>query len=276
MPIVDSHMNVFSLNVARYPLDAGLKCDPLFAPIEQARVTLGIHGVDIGVLMQPLPYLWDHSYLLDALSQYGDRFIGVAHLNPDDPSSLEELKSFCSAGIQGIQLYGSILGESLSAQSTLKLCDQAASMDAVVCLQICLAHIPAVEQLASILPEVTFIVNHDATAVSYPEGWAHILTLSQFGNVFLGLSHFSKSYPENTAASSLSPAIARNAVDSFGADRLLWGSNFPAALTQGGYQGALDFVRTGIPSLNDADLSALLGGTASNIWRLPSGCSEAT
>lgn len=275
MPVVDSYMNVFSLNVARYPLNANSTDDPMFAPIEQALVTLGIHGVDIGVLMQPLPYLWDHSYMLDALSQYGDRFIGIAHLDPEDSSSAKKLKSFSSAGIQGIQLYGSVLGNSLSARTTLALCDQAASMNAPVCLQIRSVHLSAVEQLASSLPEVTFIVSQDATAPSRIEDWTDILALSQFGNVFLGLFHFSPSHIEGAAVSH-GPAFAIKAVDCFGADRLLWGSSFPAALAQGGYQGALDFMRTGIPNLNDADLSALLGGTAGSIWRLPAGRVEAS
>lgn len=275
VPVVDAHMHVVSLNVARYPLDARAAYEPSPAPIEQALVTLGIHGVDIGVLMQPLAYLWDHSYMLDALSRHGDRFIGMAHLSPDDSFSAATLKSYCSAGVQGLQLHGSILGDSLSERPTLKLCDQAASMGAAVCLQIRPAHIPAVEQLASSLPGVTFIVNHDATADIRLEDWAPILGLSQFENVFLTLSRFATNHTESKAVSGV-PSFAARAVDWFGADRLLWGSDFPAALAQDGYQGALDFVRTGIPNLNAADLLSLLGGTAAGIWRLPSGRSESS
>jgi L-fuconolactonase len=59
------------------------------------------------------------------------------------------------------------------------------------------------------------------------------------------------------------------AVDAFGADRLMWGSDFPFVQLNGGQQASLEAVRTFSSALPKEARDAILGGTARRLFRLP-------
>ena len=59
------------------------------------------------------------------------------------------------------------------------------------------------------------------------------------------------------------------AVDAFGADRLMWGSDFPFVQLNGGQKASLEAVRKFSSALAPEAQDALLGGTARRLFRLP-------
>ena len=59
------------------------------------------------------------------------------------------------------------------------------------------------------------------------------------------------------------------AVDAFGADRLMWGSDFPFVQLNDGQKASLEAVRGFSRNLPKAAQDALLGGTARRLFRLP-------
>lgn len=59
-------------------------------------------------------------------------------------------------------------------------------------------------------------------------------------------------------------------VGAYGADRLLWGSDFPfVALQPGGQAGSLDAARRLAYNLPEASRTAILGGTAARLFKFP-------
>ena len=59
------------------------------------------------------------------------------------------------------------------------------------------------------------------------------------------------------------------AVDAFGADRLMWGSDFPFVQLNGGQRASLEAVRKFSSALAPEARDAILGGTARRLFRLP-------
>lgn len=59
------------------------------------------------------------------------------------------------------------------------------------------------------------------------------------------------------------------ALDSFGPERLMIGSDWPVCTVAASYSAALDVVRSAVAARPDADRRAVLGGTARRFWSLP-------
>jgi L-fuconolactonase len=62
-------------------------------------------------------------------------------------------------------------------------------------------------------------------------------------------------------------ALVRHAFDAFGADRLMFGSDWPMSVRSCTYAGVLDATRTALP--HGLDTPAFWSGTASRLYRLP-------
>ena len=58
------------------------------------------------------------------------------------------------------------------------------------------------------------------------------------------------------------------ALDSFGPERLMIGSDWPVCTVAGGYRDVLDVVRTAIAGRTPGERKAVLGGTAQRFWNL--------
>lgn len=63
-------------------------------------------------------------------------------------------------------------------------------------------------------------------------------------------------------------ALLRQVHEVFGADRLMWGSNYPAVSKVCSYRQTIDFIREGCAFLSDSDRAKILGGTAQRIFDL--------
>ena len=97
-----------------------------------------------------------------------------------------------------------------------------------------------------------------------------MLDLEPLPNVFLKVSYF----PEATAADGYPFArgqrLMQTVYERFGADRLMWGSNFPPVLTACTYEEALRFMSEACDFLTPEDRARILGGTARRILGLES------
>ena len=58
------------------------------------------------------------------------------------------------------------------------------------------------------------------------------------------------------------------ALDSFGAERLMIGSDWPVCTVAAGYRQVIDLVRTAIADRTEAERAAIMGGTARRFWNL--------
>jgi L-fuconolactonase len=58
------------------------------------------------------------------------------------------------------------------------------------------------------------------------------------------------------------------ALDSFGADRLMIGSDWPVCTVAAGYSQVIDLVRTAVSDRSPSERAAIMGGTARTFWNL--------
>ena len=98
------------------------------------------------------------------------------------------------------------------------------------------------------------------------------------GAISIGWRHFRTSVrscpgssPKRTGASWTIDDLqryVRAAVESFGPERLMFGSDWPVCTLAAGYREVLDIVRTAIDERPPNEQDAILGGTAHRFWNL--------
>ncbi|MFG2427444.1 amidohydrolase family protein [Streptomyces sp. NPDC048590] len=243
MDVVDAHCHIISEDQARYPkAPIGGKQSEWAAsrPVTAEGMVSRMDetGIDQAVLVQATTnYGYDNSYVLDSSRRWPERFVAVGTVDPLRPDAAENLKAAVGeGGLAGVRLFtsGSTVptqGEWFVAPETFPFWEQAGELGLPVCLQMRLG--PATGQLVELLerfPGVTVLLDH----IGYPDVAAsparageEVAKLGAHPGLHLKLTHRNLERLQDAgerAADFLGPVI-----DAFGAERIAWGSNCPAA-----------------------------------------------
>jgi L-fuconolactonase len=134
----------------------------------------------------------------------------------------------------------------------------AAVGDLVVDLLVRTRELPAAIETVRRNPGTSFVLDHLAKPPD-PE-WAGLFAqLAELPNVSCKLSGLVTEMPAASA-----PPYLRRALDLFGADRCMFGSDWPVCLLAAEYGEVLDLV---LGVLDDAEREAVLGGTAVRVYK---------
>ena len=130
-------------------------------------------------------------------------------------------------------------------------------------------HFPDIEALCARHPATSVIIDHfgrvTPTEAGKP-GADALVALSQHQNVYVKVSGFPVSSEADWPYRDMSP-IVRRLIDSFGADRLMFATDFPHIVAQCGYARGWQIADELLPALNDTERRWLLGGTVSKLFK---------
>jgi L-fucono-1,5-lactonase len=120
------------------------------------------------------------------------------------------------------------------------------------------------------LPEVRFVLDHlakPAIAAGEWEPWAsRVGELAGQPNVSAKLSGLvTEASWSDWSAEQIAP-YAKHAVDAFGPDRLMYGSDWPVCTLAASYEQVWELANTLIADLAPAERDAILGGTAARVY----------
>ncbi len=138
-------------------------------------------------------------------------------------------------------------------------------------LQIFTAQMALGADLARDFPDTIIVLDHAGMLEdTSPQGWAAwrhgLRRLADCPNVHVKLSGLGTFIHRSTVA-DMRP-IVRETVDLFGADRCLWGSNFPIEKLWTRYAGLVGNVRAALADFAPSDRRKILGETAARLYRL--------
>jgi L-fuconolactonase len=235
-----------------------------YEPLECVREVMAAAGVSRAVLVQHLGE-FDNTYIGSVVQRDSERFAGVLLLDHRSPDAIFELQRLSASGLfRGIR----ITTEALSA--TPDLFTVAANLGLVIVLYapqgIC-SHLSwLIEQLES-APFTQLVVTHlgnpslDGEALA--ESARDVLRLSQFANVYFQISGMKMFCP--FPHEPFYPLISQ-ALEKFGAARLIWGSNYPVVGTADDYQADLRLLLDGrLPIPADA-VRKVASENARRLW----------
>jgi L-fuconolactonase len=186
---------------------------------------------------------------LDRYTQYA-KFKGIRHLIHDerDPDWVVQPPVF-----EGLQ----------------QLADRRLIFEVVAVFPNHLRHVPA---LAERFPHLTLVIDHLAKPpikAGQIEPWAgQLAAAARYPNVYAKVSGLNTAAdPAHWSADDLLPYI-NHAIDCFGADRLMFGSDWPVCILAGDYARVWQETNRALAGRSPAEVEAILGGTAARVYSI--------
>lgn len=138
-------------------------------------------------------------------------------------------------------------------------------------LQVFPAQMASAADLLAAVPQVKFILQHAGMQVDTSEGgWAlwraGMMRLAEHENLYVKLSAFGTFAHKNDPA--FIAQMVGETVGMFGAERCMYGSNFPIEKLWTNYQALFDAFIAATANLDDAQRDAIFNQTARQVYRL--------
>jgi L-fuconolactonase len=275
--MIDIHPHVISTDTARYPLApvGGHQSDwSRKRPVSYQQMIAAMDAAGIAksaVVQASTAYGNDNSYLADAVAAHPDRFTGVFSADILAPDAIATMKRWMAKGLTGMRLFTS--GSTMPDQATwfadpatYPAWEFAGEAGLSVCMQMRMKGLPPLKGLVERFPKVRFIIDHMARvelADGPPyAGAADLLAFAKYPNVYLKVTH--RAIDESASGKSTTEAFFTLVIKQFGAARLAWGSNYPAAeenLTE-----LADKARQAFAFLSQADRDWIFAKTAQTLY----------
>jgi L-fuconolactonase len=234
-----------------------------YLPVEQVRLAMEHADVERAVLVQHLGE-FDNGYLAAVTAAEPGRFAAVAlvdHTQPAWPGALAEIAS--SGYFRGIRITARALSENY------EFCLRAGALSLVMILDMpdgFDGNAGVVRRLAGDCLPCPIVVSH----LGYP--WVDaghlgrgrdLLTLSDESSVFVLLSGASMFCPFPYSALG---GLINDVIAAFGAERVLWGSNFPECGDAAAYRRDLEALARLVQPASSQVIEQITGRTAESLW----------
>ena len=240
--LIDTHTHVIATDTKTYPLA------PLYGrqsawsaehPLDHPDMVKAMDraGVDKSVLVQASSaYAFDNTYVAEAVAAYPQRFTGVFSVDVLAPDAVETMKHWMAKGLTGMRIFtaGSTQPEQqtfFAEPASFPAWQFAADNGLSVCMQMQLRGAPLLQTVMDRFPKVRVILDHFAR-VEAADGppyaaAAPLFALAKYPNLYLKLTH--RTLEQSVKGKATPETFFGKVVQKFGANRIIWGSNFPAA-----------------------------------------------
>jgi L-fuconolactonase len=266
--LIDSHVHVWEAG-PRFPFAAGAKVPPsIDASPSSLLEKMRSNGICRTVLIQVIHYKWDNRFLVATLRAHPGKFSGVCRVDPEDPAAPDRLSYWTEQGCRGVRLSpaAGATGDWIRGPQMPALWKRCENLKVPMTLLLPASRLPDIVPLLDKFPTLTTVIDHMADCpVDDSQGFHELRSLARYPKLYVKVSHpwsLSKlpyPYPDVQAM------IARLR-DSFGADRLMWGTDWPIKPELLSYERRVALYRDGLPFLSTTERQQLLAGTVSRVW----------
>jgi L-fuconolactonase len=277
--VVDIHPHIVSHDTVRYPVtpiggtrsewskERSVTLEELVAAMDEA-------GVDkAAIVHSSTTYGFNNDYVVDAVAAHPKRFTGVFSVNVTQPDAPDRMRYWYGKGMTGMRIYarGSTIKEAwlaLDDPVTVPAWECASELGISVATNMhgTGAGLAQIKATLKRFPKVRLIIDHlgrppveDGPPYDAARDY---FTLADFRNCYLKLtpSGLNSVLKGKATADTLIPKL----VSVFGADRIAWGSNYPAS--PGTMSEIVAASKVTLRSLSDADRSSIFAKTAQQLY----------
>ena len=274
MRIIDPHVHVWK-NDPKFPWAKETINPPNNdATPEMLLELMNKNGVEKTVLVQVIHYRWDNSFVSHTVKKYPHKFVGVGRINPEDPSAADHLSYWVEEhGLQGMRLSPSIdsSGDWFSRPDLMgPIFNRAEKHNIPILILTKPKRLPDLNNILDQYIDVDVVVDHMADCPINDRNQRQLLIdLARYPRVFIKISHtWSISHKQYPWVDTYD--LVESVHQSFGANRIMWGTDWPVCLDKASYTETLSVVRNEMPFFTADELTWVLGRTALRIWSWPS------
>ncbi|MGH3247142.1 MAG: amidohydrolase family protein, partial [Trebonia sp.] len=229
-------------------------------------------GLERAVTVKASTVYWnDNSYLADCVRTHPDRLTGVYSIDAVAGDAVGQIQHWQDQGLTGFRLFTT--GTTMPGQAdwlghpdSYPAWEYAEAHDIPVCLQMTIDGIPALRRTLEAFPRTRVVLDHCARpelSDGAPYGVSkQLFELAEFPGVHLKLTH--RAISAARQGSSTVEDFLAALLGSYGASRLMWGSNFPAAA--GPLRDLLADATSSLSSLTVNNAEEVLGGTVARFY----------
>lgn len=275
-PVVDVHNHVIASDATRFPLGpmGGKQSDwSKERPVDEAGMLLAMQdaGVAQSVLVQASTcYGHDNGYVAACVASRPTAFAGVFSVDFNAPDAVERIQHWMVLGLSGVRVF--IAGH--TAHSDVRLDDprSAKAWDYLeeqripVSVQIRSHGLEQLEAALARNPHAVVLLDHcarpeldDGAPYRKAQG---LFALARHPN--LSVKYTTHNVRESRVAPATQASFVHALVDTFGAPRIAWGSNFPASA--GTLRELLHEALEATSGLSQEDQAWIYSGTARAIY----------
>ena len=228
MPIIDSHCHIYPTKIAAravegirnfYDMDLGGNgtVEALLSEGKKAGVT---HFLVHSVSTTPKQVQSINEFLANTVREYPDELIGFGSLHPDSEDIRGDLKNLVDLGLRGVKLHPDFQSFEIDSLKAKRLCYLIMQENIPVLIhggdiRYSFSNPPQIKRFLESLPGLTVIGAHFA-------GWScwekAADELAGFSNLYVDCS---------SSLYALKPEVARRIIRKFGADKVLFGTDYP-------------------------------------------------
>jgi len=268
LPFIDSHVHVWKTDPL-FPFATGAHPSPADASVETLLDLMHANQVSRTVIVQVIHYRWDNSYLASVLKRYPREFRGVCRVNPEDPAAPGQLSRLTEVqGFRGVRLSPDAghAGDWITGPLMPPLWRRCAQLKVPMTLLVPVTRLPELHPLIEANPDLQVVIDHMADSpLDHPERLDLLLALARYPHVFVKISHgwslSSQPYPYPDAIAQI-----QRLCESFGAKRLMAGTDWPISLPKQTYAQTVAFYRDRLSFLPPQDRAQILSKTVQEVW----------
>jgi len=275
--IIDIHPHIVSPDTKKYPLDPlggtqstwSTERPTTYQQLLDAMDDAGV--AKAAIVHSSTAYGYDNSYVADAVAAVPERFTGVYSIDVLAPDVVKTFDHWLGRGCTGMRLFTT--GSTLPNQATWfvdpkadAFWEHAQAKNIPVCMQMKQQGIPLLRQIMDRFPKITMILDHFSRApVEEGPPYAQaeeFFALAKYKQVFLKVTPINvtpKSWGKGTPETFFGKVI-----DTFGAERIAWGSNFPNSI--GTLKEILTAAQKAFSFAKASDQDWIFGKTAQTLY----------
>lgn len=286
----DAHLHVWAskedAEAGKFPFAGGLigaksssAEPPMPGHVEVLLDAMEGASVSGALIIQPGNHLYDHSYVTSVLKRYPDKFVGALLANPTSDRCVQDLEQLIVRdGFRAVRFNPYLWpeGRPMTDERGRAMYARAGQLGAPVGhmpFKGLLRHIDEIEALAREFPATRVIIDHMgfcSAATPDSEEWTRLLALAALPQVYVKTSAFFRVSAEEFPYEDARVCV-RRLVDAFGAERVMWGSDFPWVTEKCGYANAWRILqegdsRAGAPLLSAAEQEWVFGKTLCSLF----------
>jgi L-fuconolactonase len=252
-----------------------------FQPIETLEFEMNQSGVEGAVLIQH-GGTYNNDYLFEVAGKRQDKFKVVVMLDPADANPIGTLEKLAEQGADGVRLGPDRKFDALSDMT--EFWRKTGDLGLVVSSQGSDKSVGSAsfKKLLDDCPDTQVVIEHLAGVGFNLDGsqgpeapytdYKSALECAERPNTTIkvpGLGEITQRPPTLLPGFRFDniPPLFEMAFEAFGANRMMWGSDFPPSAGREGYENTLEGVRSHPAFSNGDDIDWVLGKTAARVWR---------